>query len=869
MPNTSIVKSVVGFGVIMLFAVTTTAGENADDIDFNPFGSFDPNMIFVSEGVQDQSPIIPEIELGGDEIAVAFKIISDATGWSIFPTAEVSRAKVSLWAKNITAMELLESIVTLSGFIYHKEGDIIGVMTYDEYLQHYGLGKKVLNLTYADAGSVLTVIKSFFTKLGKGVVHPETNTIVLFEAEANLELLADVIEQLDTSAEDITIEVINLKYADCTNLANILKGIFGGPDKNAKNKPSGVAEVAQPASTPKTNEGNTAPKNGSADITAPYEQVGIYAVSHANQLVVVGSQSDIRKIKDLVVKIDVYGDNMVLEVIDLEYADAQALSQTLMQVFSERQTREDPLGIKKEVRAPGHSEERITMPGGTGESMLLSPDSQVGVYAIGRTNQIIIKAFRGDVDKLKTLVEKLDTYVEPTTQNYHFVYVDAAEIFNGLEQILGLSSRYGGYRGTDRTNKPVTNVRGGLTLVEKTNSILLTGPPATHRIMTTICETIDVPGTYETGTIRIYKIENADVEEIAQTVRDLLEGRDEQETKSGEPKFQQSPPEAPTQGAPDMAQTEEFVPRIQAKVSVNKATNSVVVQATMRQHLELEKLIKELDKRRKQVLIEAMIISVATKDNLELGVELGYIEGDTFSFTSFGLSTIDPATGDRELIVGPGGTAAVLPPDDLQAILRAVESNSDVKIMSVPRVLVNDNGIGTISSVEEAATTQTNLGNTATTTSFSGYVEAGTQFAITPHISETDYLRVEYVITLNAFSAEPTDPSAPPPRTTTSIQAEATIPDGHTIVVGGLQSSNESESVTKVPLLGDIPIIKWAFRNTIKKKQLTTTYLFVTTTIMRDEGFDDLKDISKEALSKVERRDADNEELESETANAE
>ena len=101
--------------------------------------------------------------------------------------------------------------------------------------------------------------------------------------------------------------------------------------------------------------------------------------------------------------------------------------------------------------------------------------------------------------------------------------------------------------------------------------------------------------------------------------------------------------------------------------------------------------------------------------------------------------------------------------------------------------------------------------------------------------------------TLNAFG-EKADPVIPPARSTSQITSEATVPNGHTIIVGGLQSSNLSESVDKVPLLGDIPILGLAFRNTISRKQYITTYLFITTTIMKSEDFADLKQISDHAL---------------------
>ena len=59
--------------------------------------------------------------LNNNEISDAFQIISDATGWSIFQTEQVSRARISLWAEDITAGQLLDTIVTLAGFIYHRE----------------------------------------------------------------------------------------------------------------------------------------------------------------------------------------------------------------------------------------------------------------------------------------------------------------------------------------------------------------------------------------------------------------------------------------------------------------------------------------------------------------------------------------------------------------------------------------------------------------------------------------------------------------------------------------------------------------------------------------------------------------------------
>jgi general secretion pathway protein D len=723
-----IVKYIIFTAMLIVILVCLAVAEETENLSFDPFAS--EAGLTAKSSKSESGSIVPQVEFSNNDISMAFQIISDATGWSIFPTADVSKAKVNLWAKDISAKELLDTIVNMAGFIYHRDGNIITVMTYDEYMQHYGLAKRVFKFKFADAVSIDAVIKPFLTKLGKSVVHNETNTIVLYEAKANLEYIEAVIEALDDPAEDAIIEVINLKYAD-----------------------------------------------------------------------------------------------------------SELLAEKLKQLFSEDRTKTSEVKNNSQMEKSDNTKPPV--------SNILSPQSQVYIQALGRTNQLIIKAYSADIKSLKQLIEKLDNYVEPITKNYQLIYIDALEVFNGLEKILNLDMA------NDRS-KDSRDKNQGVTLITKTNSILLTGPPSVHRVMTSIVESVDKPNTYETGMIRIYKLENADVEEVGKTISELLETNSEE--NSAKVNFSQKTSAEPkTSSVGSFAQSEEYVPQIEVRVSVSKSTNSVVVQATARQHREIEKLIKELDKRRKQVLIKAMIVELTTTDNLNVGVDLSHAADNIAAFTSFGLSTkLDPTTGTRDITVSPGGTAAVLKPDKVHAIVQALKRDGKVRITSAPRILVNDNAVGFINSIAEEPTTQTTQGETTTITSFAGFVEAGTQFAITPHISENGYLRVEYQITLNSFGTKSTDPSVPPPRNTNSIQSEATVPGGFTIVVGGLKTVDESKDVDKVPLLGDVPILGWAFKNTKIEKQYKITYLFITPTIMENEDFADLKQVSDSALKEIE-----------------
>jgi len=753
MLNFFTVKCIILFFVLLLTIISPAMAEEAATADFNPFGSGISSPESKPQTSLDPSPIIPQLALENSTISEPLQIISDSTGWSIFLTTEVGKAKVTLFAKDISAQQLLDEVVTLAGFTYHREDDIITVMTYDEYMQFYGLEKEVVNLSHARAESIAAVIKPFLSKLGKSVVHTQTNTVVLFESPNSLETIVNIIEQLDIPSEAETI----------------------------------------------------------------------------------------------------------IKVVDLKYMDAEVLAETLQKVFSEQEVEDTPKIIQDKRQSSDRSADRITKPPPiVKEDAWSTPQSRVGVYAVGRTNQLIVKALQSDMNELEKLVEKLDAYVDPTTKSYHFTYIDAAEIYVGLEGILDLRTGTGRYgRGTGGQTGREGGRPGGITLVTRTNTILLTAQPSVHRIMTSIVESVDTPSMYEAGVIQVYKLENADVDEVATAIRELIERGDRQKEKAGEPKYRGEAPEArpKTSGKLELEETEEFVPQIEAKVAVSKSTNSIIIQATAREHRELEKLIKELDRRRKQVLIKAVIIEVTTNDDLDLGIELDYFKGDLLSFTSFGLSTIDPNTGVRDVVVGPGGTAAVLRPNRAQAILKALQGQDHVRIESAPQVLVNNNAVGTILSIAEEPTRQTNQGETTTTTSFGEYVTAGTQFTITPHISESDYLRVEYQIMLNSFG-EQADPELPPSRSTSNIQSEATVPDGSTIVVGGIQASSESESIDKVPLLGDIPLIGLAFRNTVIRKQYITTYLFITTTIMKSKDFSDLEGVSKKALEEVKEDDS-------------
>jgi general secretion pathway protein D len=164
---------------------------------------------------------------------------------------------------------------------------------------------------------------------------------------------------------------------------------------------------------------------------------------------------------------------------------------------------------------------------------------------------------------------------------------------------------------------------------------------------------------------------------------------------------------------------------------------------------------------------------------------------------------------------------------------------------------VNDNATGTLTSVAESPFTSVNASDTVATTSFAGYASAGTTVSVTPHISEDDYLRLIYSLTLNSFTGAGAG-GVPPPRQTNAIDSEVVVPDGYTVIVGGLKRQDITETVQKIPLLGDIPVLEHLFRNTTLTQVDSALFVFIRPVILRDDLFLDLKYLSEWDLRKAE-----------------
>ncbi|MBL7145731.1 MAG: hypothetical protein ISS76_15950, partial [Phycisphaerae bacterium] len=307
-------------------------------------------------------------------------------------------------------------------------------------------------------------------------------------------------------------------------------------------------------------------------------------------------------------------------------------------------------------------------------------------------------------------------------------------------------------------------------------------------------------------------------------------------------------------------------------------TFSLVVYASKKNQIWIGDLIEKLDQRRPQVLIDVTLVQISKTD--AFNYDLNIIQSFPDLVATSGLtSAIMPGVAEGSGLVSKllssgrdrfvdfqsnGGKATGFYGDKhINALLTAMEEKDYGRVLAKPKILVNDNEPGLIRATDTTYVTKTtgavvegSVGVVQTGVDYQGY-DAGITLEIVPHISRGDLLRLDIKLERSDFGTITGE--RPPDTTSNNIDTTVTVPDGSTIILGGLLKLNQSKGGTKVPILGDIPLIGGLFRSTSNSDLQRHMYVFVKAEIIRpdDKGFvgGDLQRISdrnKEAFEESE-----------------
>jgi general secretion pathway protein D len=519
---------------------------------------------------------------------------------------------------------------------------------------------------------------------------------------------------------------------------------------------------------------------------------------------------------------------------------------------------------------------------------LISKDASLVAYAA--TNTIIVTDSESNIRRLLSILDAID--VESYRQELSVIkieHADANTLGEQLSEIYGaeVAGGSGGQtaaqrraRSRRRTDTAATPTVGDAGVAgpqvriltdERTNSLLVLSSRQQLADIRGLVRKLDIP-VVGTGRIHVRYLRHADAEELSETLNTLLSGA--QGGGGGRP--------GATGAAGGTANLRSAVTPLADGVNVtaDPATNSLVIQASKEAYETLVQVIEKLDVSRPQVLVEALIVEVEIRDDFDLGFGAAFriINGDTDLIFATASSIMAPGSGtlatalrtksfdDPNDIFNPGAVVTGSGSTNVVAQVTASERDAGLNIVSAPHILTSDNeeaeiqigqNIPIVTGRTDAATGGDNLSQAVNVER----QDIGVTLRVTPQISEGNTVRLEIHEELTEVLEESV--GGDPEEVGVSLSSRkvdntVVVSDGETVAIGGLISETFGETETKVPFLGDIPFLGWAFKTVGESSRKVNLLIFLTPHIVRNEEDLEMATIRKrlELEEAVDDRDA-------------
>ncbi|MCK4627515.1 MAG: hypothetical protein KAT56_00855 [Sedimentisphaerales bacterium] len=740
--------------------------------------------------------------------------------------------------------------------------------------------------TTTQAGTVTTKVEP----LGPYMLAEErTNRILVVGSVKQIGQVKDLLSLLDVPVPGAEIKLVPMipKFLHAGKLAEQISELISALTEQEQEQEIGQTGTTAKSGTEPTRAtrtpsrlptlGRTTTEQGRFIKTSSTGPI-LVPDSRTNRLFAIGNDDQIEQVKELMVLLDVDIDLKLVPIL-IKHVLAPDIAEqisSLITALTEQDSSESTsaaargrtsrlqTGLRDSRRDRGDYTRRrgsvssYFVETGEGGPLLLPDD---------RTNRLLVVATQKQLDMINELLPLLDVppseYDRMKLEIFQPEYVEAADVMKILDELAITKKDRSEMRPrerartSDRSLSPTTEqprlteegqIIPGLeepeirtAIHEITNRIFVYATEYQLRDIKEIMKHIDMDPNEHLGRIQVYPLENRDPEIVAGMLKELLES-ERTYKKEGVETVTSIPGR---EGAPIIVTLADI--------------HAVAVRGSTRQHEEIKNIIKILDKRLAQVLVEAVMVRVSSSDALDLGVGLQ----NKWAVTDKAISGVSPfglgAALSDGIVRGVGGTVAFFDDDLVFATLEALQAQGNSKIVSKPRILVNDNNTTTITSERQEPTTKTTIpaGSDTPITEFGDYVSAGTTLTFTPHISEGNFLQLEIDLTVDSFDAK-ASPGVPPPKSVNNLNTIVNVPHGKTIVLGGLTSVSDAVSVNKVPLLGDIPLIGAAFRSVSRTQSEAVLYVFVRAYIIRSDteatrDFSDLDEMSEFDRQRLDR----------------
>jgi general secretion pathway protein D len=535
-----------------------------------------------------------------------------------------------------------------------------------------------------------------------------------------------------------------------------------------------------------------------------------------------------------------------------------------------------------------------------------------------RTNRILMIGAAKQLDMVNSLVDSLDVEQQDlrSFKLYPMEHVDAQDVAKKLQE-LGIISKAPESPAAQRITSPVTAGRSpqqpmtsdeariramqeqaraaaGLpplgtepsqqgpveepqvVVVESTNALLVNATAEQHAQIVKIIKFVDSEMLSTEIPYKIYPLENSSPDHMATVLTGLIQETTQNKDKEGK-----------------IVET-TTVKKIQDEITIvpDPNTYSLIVYGNKKNQEWISSLIKQLDKRRPQVLINVTLVEITESNAFtsdlnainsipDLTATSGLTGAISGSVTSDSIQSKLSQSGRKQFadLQSNGGTLTTFYGDKhVNLLLTTMEKKHYGRVLAKPSILANDNQPGLVSRdnttyvqtqssipVNTPGTgTQASVPTFTTSTAFTPYI-SGITLNITPHISEGDLLRLDIDLKRSDFTSP--GGAKPPDLRKDQLTTGVTLPDGKTVILGGLLDLTHAKNVSKVPLLGDIPFVGGLFRSIDNSGSDSKLYMFIKAEIIRPatlaKGMEDLQNISDRSREAFEGHEKEFQDYES------
>jgi len=451
---------------------------------------------------------------------------------------------------------------------------------------------------------------------------------------------------------------------------------------------------------------------------------------------------------------------------------------------------------------------------------------QVGhLAAYPASNALIISDRASNINRIVGIIQSIDKVGNIDINIIPLKYASAKEVIKVLTALIPKGSK-------DDAGSFVTFAAD-----ERSNSILMSGDPARREQIEKLIARLDTPLEGEGNTQVIYLHYSK-----AKDIVPILEG---------------------IAGSAQKAEKDQKQASVEVNIQSSEATNAIVITAPPSILETMKSVIKKLDIRRAQVLVEALIVEVSTERAKELGVQWNTSDSATTGtgdgvFGGTRLSTTNSPSfdgfGDNVSISNNGITLGFYSNGSLRALVNALAADTSSNILSTPTLVTLDNEEAEIVVGQNVpfVTGKSTSDSSSTDNPFQTIErqDVGVKLKILPQINQGDSITLD--IEQEVSSISPSTVAEDIITNTREIKTRVLIEDNQVLVLGGLISDERDETENKVPLLGDIPILGYLFKSTTNDSSKNNLMVFIHPVILKDKSH--VEDVTKQRYDFV--RDA-------------